>query len=272
MESFARAAAGVFVAVAVSATAATGSFALVGGTQHSYARAVVTRHGADAVSLSITQSSRPGGPAIRSYQLDMTKLMHMIAISDDFQQFVHVHPSYDRKTGTFRQTLDVSPNHAYTVYVDSSPKGIGQQVFRFAIPAAAGTPVARTPAGVSTPSPQTMSAGPYTVKFARTTLPANAKEMIALDILKGTQPAHDLTPYLGAAGHAVFINTSTLGYVHVHPAIASEAMDMNESAPAKAGPHLMMHVPPLPAGTYKLWFQFQAAGSVYTVPFTLVAR
>jgi hypothetical protein len=281
MESLARTAAVLVVAAAATAAPLTGTFALLGGTPRVVARAIVSHPRPNDVTLDIVQSTRPGGPPIRAYQSDMTKLMHVIVISDDFRQFVHEHPSFNRKTGTFRQTVTVNPAHSYIIYTDSIVKGAGQQVFRFTIPPAAQPAATTQPLPPSTPSPTTMNDGPYAVKLAKTTLAPGTAQSIDLDITKGGAAASDLQPYLGAAGHAVFINTATLEYVHIHPTVrgASEqsadkgSMDMDEhqSGPV-AGPHLMMHVPALPVGTYKLWFQFRGGGSLYVAPFTLAVR
>ena len=94
--------------------------------------------------------------------------------------------------------------------------------------------------------------------------------------------ATDLHPYLGAAAHAVFINTATLDYVHVHPMVKGAAdsmhMDMNgdeamqESHSAQSGPQMVMQLPALPQGTYKMWLQFKGGSTLYTVPFTIAAR
>ncbi len=283
MESLARTATGLILAAATAAAPAqmNGTFALLGGTQRIVARAIVSHPRPNDVTFDIKQSSRQGGAPIRSYQIDMTKLMHLVVISDDFRQFSHEHPSYNRKTGTFRQTIAVDPSHAYVVYIDSMPRGVGQQVFRFNIPAAANPSATMQPLPPATPSPTTISVGHYAVKLAKTTLPAQTMQMIPMDITKGGAPATDLQPYLGAAGHAVFVNTATLEYVHVHPMVRgtsdtsgqSQGMKMDEQPGGPvAGPHLMMHVPALSVGTYKLWFQFSAGGSLHVAPFMIAVH
>jgi len=149
---------------------------------------------------------------------------------------------------------------------------MSQQVFRFTIesdgPLASDKPslVASEPAAV---------AGPYTVTLAKTTVSAGTSEEIAITIDKGGHPAGDLGSYLGAASHVVFINTSTLQYVHVHPMAGNttSAKGMIEMNMGDTGPHQHMHVPALPAGTYKMWLQFRGgAYKLYTVPFTIAAR
>ncbi len=280
MESLARTAAGLIVAATAAAIPLNGTFALLGGTQHVTAHATVSHPHPNDFTVDIVQSTSEGSPPIRSYTLDMTKFMHVVAISDDFRQFMHTHPTFDPKTGDFHLTMSLDPAHAYNVYADSEPKGMGEQVFRFTIPSSTNPSATTQPLPPSTPSPDTIDAGSYAVTLAKTTLPAQSAQSIALDITKNRSAANDLQPYLGAAGHAVFVDTATLAYVHVHPMVRGadgsmnmRGMDMNQppSGPA-AGPHLMLQVPGLPVGTYKLWFQFRAGGSLYVAPFTLAVR
>jgi hypothetical protein len=113
------------------------------------------------------------------------------------------------------------------------------------------------------------------VTLAATTLPANQPKALNLTISQNGRPAHDLGTYLGGAAHVVFINTSTLAYVHIHPVVrAAESMSASMmNMKAEAGPFLQMMLPALPAGTYKLWIQFRGANDqVYTAPFTIRAR
>ncbi|MBV8373078.1 MAG: hypothetical protein JOY69_07430, partial [Candidatus Eremiobacteraeota bacterium] len=83
--------------------------------------------------------------------------------------------------------------------------------------------------------------------------------------------------YLGAPAHCVFINTSTLQYVHVHPMLRN-GNDMNAKGPMQVnmtgvGPLMRLHLPAMPAGTYKLWIQFLGgAYKLYTVPFTIAVH
>jgi hypothetical protein len=55
--------------------------------------------------------------------------------------------------------------------------------------------------------------------------------------------------------------------------LGSQDMDMTgntESMSRAAGPRMQMKLPPLPAGTYKLWVQFRGQdGEVFIAPFTL---
>ena len=152
------------------------------------------------------------GTTLKNYDTDMTKKLHMIVISDDFSEFLHVHPTLARD-GHFAIDLRVPKPGHYHIYADCVPHGIGKQVFRFDVAfgdAAASAPQLR-------PTGRVAKAGPYTVTLDSTNLAAGAMTMLTVRIAKGGKPARDLQPYLGAMAHAVFIETSDLAYVHVHP-------------------------------------------------------
>jgi len=253
-----------------------GVFALLGGTPK-----IVSEFWADHASglsatLKVRQFQLDGKRPILNYDVEMQRAMHMVIVRDDFATFAHLHPAFDTTTGTFWQPFTKGANHRYYVYADSTPRGIGQQVFRFTIESDG--PV--TPFHVASgPSAPTASAGPYTVTLSTTTLTANVGKAVDITISESGRPAQDLGTYLGAAAHVVLINTSTLAYVHIHPMVRGQSSSANSGANTamemggKAGPFLRMTVPALPAGTYKLWMQFRGANDkLYTVPFTTVAQ
>ena len=231
-----------------------------------------------SVALDIVQRKSDSQQVIALYNVEHTQTMHLVAVNDDFTEFQHVHPMLDAKTGHFTQTLEVDPTRRYYVYADTEPTGLGKQVFRFTLQPSAGATSASRPIS-SSPSPAKTTASPYTVSLSKTTLHAKTPQEIDVAIDRAGKPATDLRPYLGAAAHVVLLNTSTLVYAHVHPMLAGathsmKAMSEMEMANEKpeAGPRMMMHLDALPAGTYKMWLQFQGGPTVYTVPLTLVAR
>ncbi|MEO6835225.1 MAG: hypothetical protein ABI231_04885, partial [Candidatus Tumulicola sp.] len=251
----------------------TGVFALLGGSP-----AIVSEfwavHGANprSATLHVRQFQIGAKSPLMNYDVEMQKTIHMVVIRDDFESFAHLHPAFNTTSGTFLEPFTKQPNHRYYVYADTTPHGLGQQVFRFTMDSD-GPAVAVKPS--LAPSPPTATAGPYTVTLAKTTLAANEPEEVDLTVDKGSGPAHDLGSYLGAPAHCVLINASTLAYVHVHPTVRNDttqkgAIHMNMSG---VGPLMKLHVPALPAGVYKVWIQFRGGSyTVYTVPFTMAAR
>lgn len=254
-----------------------GVFALLGGAPKIISRFRVSHPNGLGATLKVRQFQTDGKTPILDYDTDMEHLMHMVIVRDDFATFAHVHPDFDTQTGTFWQQFTKEPDHRYYVYADTMPRGIGQQVFRFTLDSSG--PVANAKPAFS-PSGRDAQAGPYVVRLSKTTLPANRAKNLNITVLKAGEPADDLVPYLGVAAHVVFINTSTLSYVHVHPALRSaqsgddDSMgDMPMGTSGKAGPFMRAALPPLPAGYYKVWIQLMGGGdNVYTASFTILAR
>jgi hypothetical protein len=252
-----------------------GLYALLGGRPRIVSEFWAVHGAGLTATLKIRQFQVDGTTPIRNYDVDMQRLMHLIIVRDDFSTFAHLHPSFDTTTGTFANSFTKAPNHRYFVYADTTPRGLGQQVFRFTIESDGA--LAASPK-TFTASPASVTVAPYTLRLTSTTLTANQRQSVSLTVLKAGQPARDLGTYLGAAAHAVLINTSTLAYVHVHPVVrgagdVAMGTQMNMATSAQAGPAMQMDLPALPAGTYKAWIQFRGANDVvYTAPFTIRAR
>jgi hypothetical protein len=255
--------------------------------------AAAGRNGSEALDFVLmrTGKSKP----ILKYDVELTKQLHVIAISDDFMTFLHDHVTRVGKAGHFRLNMAFPQPGLYHVYADSTPTGIGQQVLRFDLPVGT-TKTSRQPAKLNATGLRG-SDGPYSAKFDGLDLIAGQESSLTLHITKWGQPASDLKPFLGVAAHAVFIDTSDLSYVHVHATPSSEKAVTSKSAHEKSGmsgmggmghmdaahtppmsasakvtPDLSLHVEPPKAGTYKLWIQFIGAREVRTVPFIVIAK
>lgn len=224
-----------------------------------------------------------GGQAVRSYDIDMTKLMHMIVVSDDLTDFQHVHPTL-LPNGHFTIELHLTePVEAYHIYLDGRPHGLGRNVFRFDLPAEAGAPTIRQvhAAGSS------VQVGPYLVMIDPTSVPIGEIATISVRIFKNGQPAKDLHPYLGVMSHGVLIGTKDLTYLHVH-GMTAEMLDAASGA-NDCGDSMMMQMTPMPPNLnighefelqllvpstqdYNLWLQFIGGKTLYTAPLLVTTR
>jgi hypothetical protein len=211
--------------------------------------------------------------AIKSYQVEMTKKIHVVVVSDDFKTFMHIHPTLS-PTGHFLITQTFPAPGIYQVYADGLPNNMNHQVFRFEMPVGQATNKgARTlPA-----NGMGVHVGPYEVDLSTVRMHAGRMEMVDVEILENGQPAKDLHPYLGAPAHAVFLNSKDLSYVHVHPMAMDASMDMSKPMPdmpdnASSPSEMMLMVSIKEAGTYKLWLQFRGANDqLYVAQFTVLA-
>lgn len=229
------------------------------------------------VAMARLGDARP----LTRYDVELSKRLHVIAVSDDFRVFLHDHAERPGADGHFRVPMSFPGRGAWHVYADAVPSGLGQQVMRFDINLdPAGTP---PPARSAAPQPTglTGSDGRYGVRFDALDLRAGQEAQLTLHVLRDGKPAPDLAPFLGVAAHAVLISAADLTYVHVHAAPAAtgaaHSHDMAgmpgmaaASFPgAKLAADLVLHVTAPKAGTYLLWLQFSAGGHVRTVPFVV---
>jgi len=223
------------------------------------------------------------GYVIRAYDVDMTKLMHMIVVSDDLTDFQHVHPAL-LPNGHFIIELHLAnPEQAYHIYMDGLPHGEGRNVFRFDLPSLDGAPVTRQLHA----SGSSVSVGPYTVTIDPTSIPFGEIATISVRILKNGRPANDLHPYLGVMSHGVLIGTKDLAYMHAH-GMTDEMLAMMSGA-NDCGDSMMLAMTPMPpdlnignqfefeilapsAQDYDFWIQFVGGKTLYTAPLLVTTR
>ena len=244
-----------------------GQWALQSGTPQITSRMTVATSAA-ATRLDIVQTMPGSAAPIGHYTIEQTKVMHLILVRDDFRQFNHLHP--ELRGGHFTIPVALAAGHRYYIYADSKPAGLPQQVFRFIAGAGVQPRTQQTPLSASNP---VAPVGPYVVRLSATRVPAHRPATLYATITRDGKLAADIHPYLGAAAHIVLVNTSTLTYAHVHPGGSHADMDMPMSAPPDpVDPKIAMRLPPLGRhAAYKLWLQFQGAGTVSVAPFTIVA-
>ena len=213
---------------------------------------------------------------IKDYQIEMTKKLHMVIVSDDFKTFLHVHTTLE-PNGHFLLTQQFPAAGTYLVYADTLPNALNHQVFRFKLDVGHASP----PSSRDLPSTgMGVQAGPYEVDLSTVRIHSRRMEMVDVEVLENGQPAKDLHPYLGAPAHAVFLNTKDLSYVHVHPMAAdmmNMQMDMSKPMPelpdnASVSGEMMLHIALWEPGTYKMWLQFRGANDkLYVAEFTILA-
>lgn len=248
----------------VQAAAQSGAFALTEGRPQVDSRLMVRRGGDGSTRLDFWQADRRTGWVVTRYDVEQTKLMHLVLVRDDFKAFMHVHPAL--KAGHFSIALPLAAAHGYYAYADTTPTGRSKQVFRFTIGQPGAKPATFSAQNVS-------SVGNYETRLSTAQIEPGTQTVIEATITRSGKVVSGLRPYLGAAAHAVLVDVQSLDYVHVHPMAASSATSMDAmemSAPATFDGRLKLMLPPLHAGTYRLWLQFQAPTGLVVTPLTIV--
>ena len=254
--------------------------------------------------LDVAMTRLGSGQAITRFEVELSKRLHLIAVSGDLRTFVHEHGDKPDARGHFRVPMTFPHAGPWHVYADAVPAGLGQQVLRFDL----NLGETETPATPPAPQPTGLEGmdGRYGVRFDALDLRSGQEAELRLHLLRDGRPAPDATPYLGVAAHAVFIGAADLAYAHAHAAPTAAPMaggtgaamkqDVTGMAGAdvpgmgqaggghggmpgmggaplrprtKVSPDLTLHVRALKPGTYLLWLQFMAGGQVRTVPFVV---
>ena len=248
-------------------------------------------------------SDAKSGDAVKEFEVEMTKQMHLIVVKNDLSWFNHIHPKF-QGNGKFTVTTALPSAGSYKIYADYTIKGIGQQVpqFEFATAGASVTPAKNDaltpdkPQGAwllnkfnAHPESEPDTKGGKTYEVAMMPMPspvvAGQDTMLHFQIrdAKGV-PVKNLQPYLGAMGHCVILSSDTNSYLHSHPmgsdmkgmdhsmgGMKMDDMKMETKAPKSGDPNVMFHTNFPKAGLYKVWGQFQHEGKIITAAFVVRA-
>jgi hypothetical protein len=191
------------------------------------------------------------GNALRHFEPENTKLLHLIVARTDLTAYQHLHPRLHRD-GIWSVAIATPRAGAYRAIADVVIDGRKYVV---------GTTL-RVP-GISAdrrlPAPTIHArADGYDVELQRpAVLRAGEQEQLTFRITRHGRPVGDLEPYLGAYGHLVALHAPDLAYSHVHP-------NGEDRATGAITFDTELHAP----GAYRLFLQFQTNGRVHTAAFT----
>ncbi len=125
------------------------------------------------------------------------------------------------------------------------------------------------------PGPTTTEdADGYDIELRANGFRAGKEGTLTFSVTRDGLPVEHLEDYLGAKGHLVALREGDLAYLHVHPAghrHADEpaAGDAHHAEPHAGSNEIAFAVTFPSAGRYRLFLQFQTAGVVRTVAYTV---
>ena len=206
------------------------------------------------------------GSAVRDFDTEHTKRMHVIVVRDDLSGFQHLHPAM-REDGTWSTALALDEPGSYRVFADFSTGGRSET-----LTADIEAPGSHEPLPLPAESVQASAGDGYTVQLEGGDSRAGIEEELAFSVEHDGAPV-SVQPYLGADGHLVAIREDDLAYLHVHPVGGGDHAGGHHSAPASDSPagaiRFMTEFPT--AGRYRLFLQFRHGDEVRTAEFTRVA-
>jgi P-type Cu+ transporter len=218
------------------------------------------------VSLTLRMFQPDGQTPLVSFDEVHTKLLHLILVSQDLSQFLHVHPEYKGEGVFVLDDLTLPSGDNYTVFADFTPTNQSQTVVRMEL--------SRPDATIVSPtlevSAQEVTVGPLKITIdVPENLSAGSEQGLIFHVADAEtgEELDTLDEYLGAAGHLVIVDQSGEIYLHTHP--AEHEMDDMGGMTMQYGPDLEFVTEFPGTGLYKMWVQVQYEGEIYTAPFVV---
>jgi len=194
------------------------------------------------------------GRAIRNFDIEHDRAMHLIVVRRDLTGFQHLHPRMDAD-GTWRTPLALDAAGTYRVFADFSHEGRSTTLgVDLGVPGRTGHDALPAPAATST-------AGAYTLRRQGPAVQRGSESDLAFQVIRDGARVDDLQPYLGARGHLVALREGDLAFLHVHP--------LDE---ATSGSRVRFRVEWPSPGRYRLFLQVRHDGRIVTTPFTVEVR
>ncbi|PSB04568.1 hypothetical protein [Merismopedia glauca] len=206
------------------------------------------------LTLDITDAQ---GEKVEQFETFQEKLMHLIVVSDDLQNFSHIHPTY-KQNGRFVVEAKFPQGGNYSLFSDYKPQGQNEQVSVAKIKV---NGESKSSEDISLNRSQTIDDTQVNLNFSQPELKAKEEVKIEFDLLSSSnqKPVTDIQPYLGEKGHLVIIkstsNLTAKDYIHAHA--------LKDTGEGKV--HFMTAFPE--AGNYKMWGQFNRGGKIVTAGF-----
>jgi len=183
------------------------------------------------------------------------KQMHLIVVRRDLSGYRHVHPTM-ASDGTWSVDLPLPVPGIYRAFADFAVVAANGAQTAYTLGTDLTVPGAYQPRPLPLPVREATTAG-FTVTYEGTPQ-VGATHPLLFRVFSNGQPVLNLERYLSAFGHLVIVRDGDLGYVHVHPEdqLLQGAVKFWQAAPSP--------------GRYRMFFDFQGNGVVYTAEFTLV--
>jgi len=187
------------------------------------------------------------GQAVRDFDVEHTKRMHLIVARRDLTGFQHLHPTM-AADGTWSTPLRLDEAGSYRLFADFAHD---EEPITLADDLRVDGSADLQP--LPSPATTAVSDGGYAVRLDEGVARAAEETELRFTITKHGRTVRT-EPYLGASGHLVALREGDLAFLHVHP--AGDAFEATFPT----------------TGAYRLFLQFKVDGVVQTAAFTQEVR
>ena len=173
--------------------------------------------------LEFFVNEKPAGIPVTDLAVSQTKLVHVIAVRDDMEEFFHIHPQLTDAPGVFKVDYTFQKPGVYKLWSEIKRDG-EDHVFGHSKIAVSGT---------GSVSEKEISFGrnvivdKYQVNLeTEEPIEAGHEHELSFDVHTLTGIEVELEPYLGVSMHASIIKDDLMEFIHTHPV---NAMSNNHS-------------------------------------------
>jgi hypothetical protein len=213
---------------------------------------------ADTPSTFTFTIMNPDGAPVTHFVPEQARLMHFYLIRADLTGFAHLHPTM-AADGTWTARLPAMPpgdGRAYTQFSVNHPSDV---TLPLVLSVALSVPGLASKQPIPAPS-NTATVDGYTITLSGQPT-AGHDSPLTLAFSQDGQPVSDLQPYLDTYAHVTAIEASTLAFTHIHP--------QNPVNGDHGGPNLAVEAAFPTSGDWRLFIQFQTAGTLHTAEMTV---
>jgi len=229
-----------------------------------YAMTIVDPRGATAgkpFNLKLQIKETKTRSVVKAFDMAHERYFHLLVASKDFEWFLHEHPVM-ASDGTWSVPIEFPAGGEYWIYGDVAPIGKGSQITASSIKVDGPRPAWKVSwAPKTTGSDQGVQGqfGGDLVVGKKAILTVKLTDQVG-------KPVSDTEPWLGAAGHLMIFSQDGQTVVHSHPADGDE----NQRLVKQGELRFTGRFPK--AGLYRVFVQFQRAGKIHTIPFTIEVK
>ena len=207
----------------------------------------------EEVNLIMTPKKKDNAAEQVALDVEHTKKIHLIVVSEDLSWFNHIHPELNAD-GSYNVKEKFPAPGKYTLFADYKPSGGNHTVDVLNVNVAGTAPAAKKYGADKLTGDGgngfSVNLSPEGGKFL-TNMPMHINGVM---MQNGKEvDVNTLEDYLGAKAHMVVVSLADKKYLHVHPSVEGGKFDL----------HTTFDKP----GVYRGWIQYQSKGKVYTSDF-----